>query len=134
MASSAFLYDTGMKVRCRRKEQRIIFWAFGKPWIWRGAYLSIPHRNNVFLCEGQTDAISLLDFGAEKDPAKLVVATPSASTLNEIWTPFFKGKDVVLCFDADEAGKKATDRVASTLSGHARTIQALDWEGLRRAC
>src|SRR5438067_11853568 len=37
-----FLYDSGMKVRCRRNDERIIFWAFGKPWIWRGSFLSIP--------------------------------------------------------------------------------------------
>src|SRR5207248_5202181 len=78
-----FLYDTGAKIRFRQQGEKVIYWLFGKPFIWRGAYLSIPSRTKIFLCEGETDAIALLDAGAEKnDPAKLVVAVPSASTFN----------------------------------------------------
>jgi hypothetical protein len=70
-----FLYDTGMKVRYRSKGQRIIFWAFGEPWLWRGSFLAIASRTKVFLTEGETDAISLLDLGAESDPAKVESAS-----------------------------------------------------------
>src|SRR5205823_6624891 len=82
----------------------------------------------IFLCEGETDAIALLDAGAEKnDPAKLVVAVPSASTFNEKWARLFTGKDVLLCFDNDAAGNAAVDRVGKFLQGHARTIRAIGW-------
>ena len=129
-----FLYDTGAKIRFRQQGEKVIYWLFGKPFIWRGAYLSIPSRTKIFLCEGETDAIALLDAGAEKnDPAKLVVAVPSASTFNEKWARLFTGKDVLLCFNNDAAGNAAVDRVGKFLQGHARTIRAIDWEGINRA-
>lgn len=88
MANSVFLYDSGMKVRWRRKGQRIIFWAFGKPWIWRGSFLSIPTRTKIFVTEGETDAVTLLDLRAERDdPAKLVVATPAVRMISTLLQP-----------------------------------------------
>jgi Toprim-like/CHC2 zinc finger len=130
----AFIYDTGCKVRWRQDGERVIRWLFGKPWIWRGAYLSISSRTKVFLCEGETDAIALLDVGVENDLAKVVVAAPSASTFNENWAVLFEHKTVVLCFDDDVAGNAAVDRVAKILRPYARDVQAIDWEGIGRAC
>jgi hypothetical protein len=127
----AFIYDTGVKLRWRQDGERIIRWAFGKPWLWRGAYLNLGQK--VYLCEGETDAITLIDAGIEREKA-LVVALPSASTFNPEWAQLFRAKDIVLVFDGDEAGKTATARVTSFLRPVARTLSHLDWEGLRHAC
>jgi hypothetical protein len=128
-----FLYDTGAKLRFRRNGERMFYWAFGKPWIWRGSYLAIPHRTNVLLCEGETDVIGLLDAGAEDDSTRICVAIPSASTFSESWASLFDGKDATLCFDNDQAGSTAVARVGRILRKHARGVHALDWEGIRRA-
>lgn len=61
----AFIYDTGVKLRWREKGERIIHWAFGKPWVWRGAWLEAAR--SVYLCESETDAISLIDAGVENE-------------------------------------------------------------------
>jgi len=130
----AFIYDSGVKLRWRQNGERIIRWAFGKPWLWRGAYITIPSHTKILLCEGESDVIALLDAGAENDPTKLCVAIPSASTFSEGWASLFDGKDVTLCFDGDHAGSAAADRVGNILSSHARMVEMLDWEGIRRAC
>jgi Toprim-like len=130
----AFIYDTGVKLRWRQAGERIIRWAFGKPWLWRGAYLSIPTRTNVYITEGEPDCIALLDGGLEDDETRLAVALPSSSTFDSSWARLFTGKHVVLCFDADDAGQNAVARVSTALQGHAGSIRRLDWEGLRHAC
>jgi hypothetical protein len=46
--SLAFIYDFGVKLRCAHKGERVIKWLFGKPWIWRGSYLSIQNPQPSF--------------------------------------------------------------------------------------
>jgi hypothetical protein len=130
----AFIYDTGVKFRWRQDGERIIRRAFGKPWLWRGAYLT--QAQTVYLCEGETDAISLLDAGVEEERGTIAVALPSASTFNASWTELFKGKDVILVLDGDPAGENATQRVSKLLSPVVRSLNQLKWEGFQdaRAC
>ena len=129
----AFLYDTGVKLRSRKETgERIIWWAFGKPSLWRGAFL--PSATTVYLCEGETDAISLIDAGVETDLKTLVIAMPSASTFSERWAHLFRGKHLILAMDSDEAGRKATDTVARLLARHVASLKQLNWEGMQHAC
>jgi hypothetical protein len=127
----AFIYETGVKLRWRQYGDRIIRWAFGKPWLWRGSY--IDTAQTIYLCEGETDAISLIDAGLELNRRTIAVAIPSASTFNEGWGEFFADKEVVLAFDADTAGQEATRRVSRFLKTHATGLKQLNWGGLRRA-
>jgi twinkle protein len=127
----AFIYDTGVKLRWRQDGERIIRWAFGKPWLWRGAYLI--QAETVYLCEGETDAIALIDAGVEEERGTIAVALPSASTFNASWTELFKGKDVILVLDGDPAGENATQRVSKLLSPVVRSLNQLKWEGLQHA-
>lgn len=127
----AFIYDCGVKLRWREKGERVIRWAFGKPWLWRGAW--IKSAQTIYLCEGETDAISLIDAGIETDRATVAIATPSATTFDETWAALFEGKDVVLTFDNDKAGSEATARVSKLLRPSARSLKRLNWEGLQYA-
>lgn len=127
----AFIYETGVKLRWRQQGERIVRWAFGKPWLWRGSL--IQTAGTIFLCEGETDAISLIDAGLESDAQTIAVALPSASTFNERWANLFDRKDVVLAFDADQAGEEATRRVSRFLYPHVASLKRLNWGGLQRA-
>jgi hypothetical protein len=91
----AFIYETGVKLRWRQHGERIIRWAFGKSWLWRGSY--IDTATTVYLCEGETDAISLIDAGLESDGQTIAVALPSANTFNEQWATLFAGREVGSC-------------------------------------
>lgn len=128
----AFIYDSGVKLRWRCNGERVIRWHFGKPWIWRGAFLKRDSRK-VYITEGETDAVRLIDAGIEADGSKLVVAMPSASTFEDEWRGCFAGKDVVLALDDDEAGRKATQKVAPILSRVAKSVGLLDWKGVHCA-
>jgi hypothetical protein len=127
----AFIYETGVKIRWRQKGQRIIRWAFGKAWLWRGRYIAIA--KTVYLSEGETDAISLIDAGLETDGTSIAVAIPSATTFNERWAALFAGREVVLAFDADRPGQQASLRVSQFLQPHVASLKRLNWKGLQRA-
>jgi twinkle protein len=127
----AFIYDTGVKLRWRSKGEREIRWAFGKPWLWRAAWISQSQK--IYLCEGETDAITLIDEGFENEKGTVVVATPSASTFDQSWATLFQGKDVILAFDNDKAGTEATARVSTLLRGIVRSLSQLNWKGLQYA-
>jgi hypothetical protein len=127
----AFIYETGVKLRWRQQGERIIRWAFGKPWLWRGSY--IDTAKTVYLSEGETDVISLIDAGLEKDGTSIAVAIPSATTFNEWWATLFAGREVVLAFDADKAGKQASLRVSRLLQPHVASLKQLNWEGVQHA-
>ena len=127
----AFIYETGVKLRWRQQGERIVRWAFGKPWLWRGSLIDTAAI--IYLCEGETDAISLIDAGLESDGQTLAVALPSSSTFNERWATLFAGKAVILAFDADRAGEEATRRVSHFLRPHVANLKQLNWRGLQRA-
>lgn len=124
-----FLYDTGAKERWRENGERRMRFLFGKPdALWRGGLLTIARR--VIVTEGETDAISLVDAGAEQDDETLVVALPSASTLKRWWGVQFASKDVLLCMDGDPAGQKATEKLKSLLAPHVASLRTVDLEVL----
>jgi hypothetical protein len=117
-----YLYDSGCKVRYSDLDtgDRVIKWRFGKPSIWRAAYLKSVRK--VYLTEGETDAISLIDEGVERDAAVLVVATPCAGFNVLPYASLFAGKEVVLVPDPDEAGLKAGEKWAHALEPQAKQL------------
>lgn len=54
-----------------------------------------------------------------------ITATGGEGAWREEFGPLFAGKNVVLAMDIDEAGRRATNRVAMQLSPHAATIRDL---------
>jgi 5S rRNA maturation endonuclease (ribonuclease M5) len=127
----AFIYESGVKLRWRQDGERIVRWAFGKPWLWRGGLISAA--STVYLSEGETDAISLIDAGVELDERTVAVALPSASTFDERWVKLFDGKGVILVLDGDKAGRDATRRLSRLLQTHVESLKQLNWRGLQHA-
>lgn len=78
--------------------------------------------STVYFAEGETDAITLLDLGLENDPKVAVASAPSASTFEKQWAEMFRGKDVVLCYDADLAGEKGIARVGPLIAAEAKSV------------
>ncbi len=119
----AFLYPTGTKYR--RWPHKDLLWD-GCTFLWRGELL--PAATDVYLTEGETDAISLIDSGIEQTPGNLVVAAPSATTFKKEWAERFEGKSVTLCFDNDKAGENAVQAVSFLLKPYAKAVLTLDWK------
>lgn len=74
----------------------------------------------VYLCEGVIDTLTLLgrNFNA--------VGIPGVSSFKAEWAPLFRNKNVVVCFDKDEAGRRGTEIVLDLLL-HAG-VHAIDAE------
>lgn len=58
-----------------------------------------------------------------------VIGVPGANVFKPEWVPFFRGKTINLCFDADGAGLKGMQRVAGLLSKVTKDINYLEWGG-----
>jgi CHC2-type zinc finger protein len=119
----ALLYSSGLKTRVIGSRE--FRWSFGKPWIWRGEL--ILEFQNIYICEGETDVIRLINDGLERDGQTLAVGLPSASFNLAPWAFLFAGKAVTLVPDDDEAGAKALDRTVQALEPVAESIAFLDW-------
>ena len=125
-----FIYPTGIKTRVW--PGRKIFWKYGNPsgGPWRS--YKMQAAKEVILCEGETDAISLIDCGFEQDSEVAVVACPSASGFQRQWGPLFQGKEVVIAFDNDEAGIAGMAKAVECLKPYAASIYKLDWSVLEK--
>jgi hypothetical protein len=119
----AFIYETGIKVRWKNGDERIIRFHTGNAaQLWRG-WMILPTTRKVYVTEGETDAITLIDAGAEKEGDCLVVALPSASTIPGDAAETLAGRDIVLCLDHDKAGLEATKKMEAALSGKVRSLK-----------
>jgi 5S rRNA maturation endonuclease (ribonuclease M5) len=113
----------GCKSRWRQDGERRFKFLFGKSWLWRGDL--IPEAKTVYLTEGETDAITLIDCGIEDDGAtsRTVAVGMQGATLNiQPWSFLFAGKDVIISTDYDEAGRKAAQKIETALSDVALSI------------
>ncbi len=108
------LSAAGCKSRWRDNAERRFKFLFGKSWLWRGEL--IPQAETIYLCEGETDAITLIDCGMEDDGQTVVVGIQGATLNIEPWAFLFTGKEVIISTDYDEAGRKATTRIETVLS------------------
>ena len=118
----AFIYDTGIKLRWQEDGERIIrFYCGNAGRLWRACRLT-PSVRKVYICEGETDVITLIDAGAEATPDCLVVGLPSASTIPAGAIEAMAGKDVVLCLDHDDAGRTASAKLEAALRGKVSSL------------
>lgn len=123
----AFLFPHGVKLRWQEQGERRIAWAFGgNRELWRQDRLDGGTVRTVYVTEGESDAISLLDAGAEASTDGAVVAIPGASCWRPEWKPLFAGRDVVVVTDADEAGEKAARRILAELAAVAARVVRLN--------
>jgi hypothetical protein len=118
-----FISAAGCKSRWREDGERKFYSHFGKSWLWRGEL--IPAAQAVYLCEGETDAISLIDRGIEDDGKTVAVGVQGATLNIEPWAFLFTDKHVVIAMDDDEAGWKAAENIDRVLATVTKSISSL---------
>jgi hypothetical protein len=125
-----YCYPQGMKWRNPHPRTTPRFrWLVGKALApWRAEWIK-PEVSTVFLCEGESDALALIEAGLDVPGESACVASPGTSFPRE-WAAMFAGKRVVICFDSDPAGQNAAAKVAGMLKGHAAAIST--WKGPRQ--
>jgi hypothetical protein len=124
-----YAYPEGLKWRNPDPQAKPRFqWLVGKANApWRMEWVT-PETRTVYLTEGESDCMAMIAAGLETDGTTACVASPGTSFPRE-WACLFQGKRVVLCFDADDAGRAATATVAAILKGYASEI--LTWKGAK---
>lgn len=124
-----YCYPSGLKWRNPDPTAKPRFeWLAGKALApWRAEWIK-PEVSTVFLTEGESDCMALIEAGLESDGTAACVASPGTSFARE-WVPMFAGRKVVLCFDRDAPGQLAAAKVAGMLRGTASEIST--WKGPR---
>ena len=79
------------------------------------ALVDSPVHVPVYVCEGEWDCIALNWLLKKLNKPGAVVGLPGAGTFKNEWTQMFDGRDVVACFDNDEAGEKGEIKLAKKI-------------------
>lgn len=79
---------------------------------------AVETGTSILLNEGEMDCLLAIQHGFAA-----VTATGGAGTWKEQWNPMFAGKDVVVCYDIDAAGRTGSLQVAQALHRVARSVR-----------
>jgi len=85
----------------------------------------VDRFNTIVICGGELKAVLCKHY---LNPSKIgaVSATGGESNWDPSLSHLLEGKDVVILFDIDTEGKKATDRVAAMLSAYAKKVRVAE--------
>ena len=117
-------------------------------YLWpKGCQPAAPHRfgnvaDKVAVVEGFFDGVAFSRLLRDVE----VLAFPSASVIRPEWSGLFTNKEILVAFDPDEAGNRASDKFTNLVGHAARSLKRVtptvgkDWnetlmhqEGARRA-
>lgn len=129
-----FNYATGVKYRQPDGASPKVLWRKGsKQCLWRFQQMILAAPQTVYITEGETDAITLIDDGLEPEwfnrnemlaeAHTMVVALPSASYTLSWELHELRGIDVVIWGDNDAAGIEAARRNADAISSVAKSVR-----------
>lgn len=77
--------------------------------------------NTVWLMAGEPDCLTALSIGLAA-----VTFTNGEGKYNEAYLPYFKGKNVYICFDVDKAGQDAIPVIGSVLKPIAASVRVIE--------
>lgn len=76
----------------------------------------------VLLCEGESDTICAISHGLNA-----ITQTSKTKKFKDDHLRPFKGRDVVICYDADRPGQRYAGYAAESLMGVAKSVCLLEW-------
>ena len=79
--------------------------------------LLIPKSDTVLLCEGEMDALCAISNGYDA-----TTTTGGAGNWKTEFNKYFVGKNVTICYDNDEAGRKGALKVIESLREAAASV------------
>lgn len=84
-------------------------------------------NEEVYICEGEWDMISLRWLLSYLKEPGVVVGVPGAGTFKEEWVPWLRGRIVHTLYDYDAAGRKGEELILQRLQGQARKLTFVHW-------
>lgn len=76
----------------------------------------------IWLCEGESDLLCALSQGLNA-----TTQTAGCGTWPDEFSEHFAGRDVVIAYDADQAGIKGARKAAESLLSHAKSVRIIVW-------
>lgn len=89
--------------------------------------INAPLTSPVYLCEGEWDTMAMVWLLKKLSVAAVAVGVPGATTFKREWADYFRNRDVIVCYDNDEAGEAGELIVQERLRGCAKSLQYLHW-------
>jgi DNA primase len=77
----------------------------------------------VVVTEGALDCLARRKIARVSGEAVVAIGAPSATTAHAEWSALFKGRHVIVAFDADNAGDEGARRFAATCLAGARLVE-----------
>lgn len=120
--------------KAKGKQLKMINWyegsgenkvTFGGDLLWPPAVLWVD--GPVWLVEGEPDRVAGL---SHRLPGNVVTRTGGARSWKDEWTELFRGRDVIICLDADKTGLAGAERVADEISGVANSVLVIIWPAI----
>jgi len=104
-----------------RAQNKMISWrtGFGAARLWPQE--SVLAGDTIYLMEGEMDALLGRSLGLNA-----MTCTGGAGTWRDPWSVMFVGLNVVICYDADNAGRAGAVAVARKLHGRAATVKIVE--------
>lgn len=87
----------------------------------------LSENGDLWVCEGEWDAMALWQIFFREGYAADVVATPGAAAFPVVSLPMFNGRTVNLVYDNDLAGSTGMNTAKKKLSGIAKEIRKISW-------
>lgn len=84
-------------------------------------------ESQVYVCEGEWDAIALRWLVNKTGTDAVVVGMPGATVFKPAWVPIFRDRKVTLCYDNDKAGVSGETKAATLLRGVAQSLTFIEW-------
>lgn len=91
------------------------------------ALIESPVEYPVFLCEGEWDTIAMAWLLKKLEIKAVAVGVPGANTFKREWVSYFQNRQVLVCYDNDEAGEQGEVIVDNRLRGTIKGITFLHW-------
>lgn len=83
--------------------------------------------DDVWLCEGEWDALAMLELQEALKFEGTIIGVPGAGTFKADWCMLFKDKDVKALYDNDAAGRDGAKKCHKSIKSLARNLTFLQW-------
>ena len=90
---------------------------------------TLKPKKQIILCEGHWDHIAC-DFALRTSKMTKefhALGVPGANVFEEDWIRWFRGREVWMVYDNDQAGEDGMDRVSVMLKETVSTLHRIDW-------